>query len=63
MVWFHGGAFQLGPVHMYDGTAISGLNEVIVVVPTYRLNIFGFLSLGSQCKGNMGLLDQAAALR
>jgi len=63
MVWFHGGAFQLGPVHLYDGTALAGMNDVIVVVPTYRLNIFGLFSMEPQCKGNMALLDQIAALK
>ncbi len=65
MVYFHGGAFRLGPITYYDGTALAGLNDVIVVVPSYRLNVFGFLSMGrdSPCKGNLGLLDQVEALR
>nr|CAD7424725.1 unnamed protein product [Timema monikensis] len=36
--------------------------EVIVVTTAYRLNIFGFLTLMDGCPGNLGLLDQVAAL-
>ena len=65
MVYFHGGAFRLGPITFYDASILAGMNDVIVVVPSYRLNIFGFLSMGieSDCKGNLGLLDQVEALR
>ncbi|XP_078492090.1 fatty acyl-CoA hydrolase precursor, medium chain-like [Ciona intestinalis] len=65
MVWFYGGSFQMGPSMKYDGTALAAMNEVIVVVPNYRVGIFGFLSLGheTECKGNMGLLDQLESLK
>ena len=64
-MWFYGGALQLGPNFFIDGTAIAGMCDVVVVVPNYRVNIFGFMSMGvdSKCKGNMGLLDQVQALR
>nr|CAB3230113.1 carboxylesterase 5A-like [Phallusia mammillata] len=64
MIWFYGGALQVGPNFFMDGTALAGMNQVIVVVPNYRINIFGFMALGldSRCKGNMGLLDQRQAM-
>uniref|UniRef100_H2XYR8 Carboxylic ester hydrolase n=1 Tax=Ciona intestinalis TaxID=7719 RepID=H2XYR8_CIOIN len=65
MVWFYGGSFQMGPSVKFDATALAAMNEVIVVVPNYRVGIFGFLSLGheTECKGNMGLLDQLESLK
>ncbi|CAK8692372.1 unnamed protein product [Clavelina lepadiformis] len=65
MVWFYGGAFQIGPSSYFDGTALAGMNDVIVVVPNYRVNTFGFISMedGTGCNGNLGLLDQLAALK
>ncbi|XP_039254499.2 pyrethroid hydrolase Ces2e-like isoform X1 [Styela clava] len=65
MVWFYGGSFQDGSEKLYDGSALAGINDVVVVIPNYRLNVFGFLSLGqdSLCPGNAGLLDQMMALK
>uniref|UniRef100_H2YX81 Carboxylic ester hydrolase n=1 Tax=Ciona savignyi TaxID=51511 RepID=H2YX81_CIOSA len=65
MVWIYGGSFQTGPNMYMDGTALAAMNEVIVVVPNYRVGLLGFFSLGHQtdCKGNMGLLDQLESLR
>ncbi|XP_076816188.1 carboxylesterase 5A-like [Clavelina lepadiformis] len=65
MVWFYGGSFQVGPRYFFDGTALAGMNDVIVVVPHYRVNTFGFLCMGSDtpCKGNFGLHDQLEALK
>lgn len=65
MVWLYGGGFQMGSETIYDGTALAGMNNVILVVPNYRVNIFGFLTLGksSQCTGNAGILDQQLALK
>lgn len=38
--------------------------EVILVVPAYRLNVFGFLSIGEKTlPGNYGLKDQTMALK
>lgn len=65
MVWFFSGRFEIGSESFYDGRALASLNDVVVVIPNYRLGIFGFLSLGgsSVCPGNAGLLDQVMALK
>ncbi|XP_039267780.2 carboxylesterase 5A-like [Styela clava] len=65
MVWFYGGAFQMGFADMFDGTVLSALHDVVVVIPNYRVGVFGFFSLGrnSPCTGNAGLLDQRMALQ
>ena len=64
MVWIHGGGFMTG-----DGTPQSFgpqyfmSHEVIMVTINYRLGPLGFLSLGNEeIPGNMGQLDQIAAL-
>ena len=64
MVWIHGGAYRGG-----SGTPQSFGPEyfmghgVVVVTINYRLGPLGFLSLGSEdIGGNMGQLDQVAAL-
>ncbi|XP_077972457.1 fatty acyl-CoA hydrolase precursor, medium chain-like [Styela clava] len=65
MVWIYGGGFSSGSEREYDGTVLAGMNDVVVVVPNYRVGVFGFLSLGpsSVCSGNAGILDQQLALR
>ncbi|XP_039263363.2 pyrethroid hydrolase Ces2e-like isoform X1 [Styela clava] len=65
MVWWFGGGFSMGSERLYDGSMLAGMNDVVIVVPNYRLGIFGFLSLGpsSICPGNAGFLDQQLALR
>nr|CAD7264908.1 unnamed protein product [Timema shepardi] len=45
-----------------EGEYKEGPHLVIVVTTAYRLNIFGFLTLMDGCPGNLGLLDQVAAL-
>nr|XP_039263238.1 carboxylesterase 1E-like [Styela clava] len=64
MVFLYGGGFVVGGENFYDGTVLAGMNDVVVVVPNYRVGIFGFLSLGSSSKvpGNGGFLDQQLAL-
>ncbi|KAL3224667.1 hypothetical protein MRX96_026463 [Rhipicephalus microplus] len=66
IVFFHGGGFDTGgnSYFFYDGTQLAALGDVVVVVPNYRLGVFGFLSADHpDAPGNMGLLDQLAALR
>ncbi|MGW1990921.1 carboxylesterase/lipase family protein [Embleya sp. NPDC001921] len=70
MVWLHGGAFLTGsgsdPV--FDGARLAKRHDVVVVTLNYRLGAFGFLYLGEllgegyRHSGNLGLLDQRAAL-
>ncbi|XP_063220535.1 carboxylesterase 5A-like [Bacillus rossius redtenbacheri] len=63
MVWFHSGDFNTGAIAMWDASVFAVKQKVIVVTPSYRLNVFGFLTLrDSFCPGNLGLLDQVAAL-
>jgi len=66
MVWFYGGGFHIGTNGMYDGSILSSFHDVVVVIPNYRVNIFGLLSFPTgetSCNGNMGLMDQAMALQ
>nr|CAD7268129.1 unnamed protein product [Timema shepardi] len=65
MVWIHGGGFikgsgttkGFGPDYLVD-------EGIVVVTINYRLGVIGFLSLeGTDVASNVGLKDQAAALR
>ena len=69
MVWIHGGGFEMGSGSspMYDGTHFANSGVVIVTI-NYRLGALGFLELGHLDEefagsGNVGLLDQIAALQ
>jgi para-nitrobenzyl esterase len=69
LVWIHGGAFVTGSggIPWYDGANLTH-RDVVVVTVNYRLGILGFLhlaDLGGEAfagSGNVGVLDQAAAL-
>ncbi len=71
MVWIHGGGFANGSSAepTYDGSRLSSRGDAVIVTINYRLGAFGFLYLGEvggagyEQSGNLGLLDQAAALR
>jgi para-nitrobenzyl esterase len=71
MFWIHGGAFVngAGSSPIYDGTRFATHGDVVVVTVNYRLGAFGFLHLeemfggGYAGSGNVGILDQIAALR
>ena len=71
LVYFFGGGFLAGDGSeiRYDGESLAKQGIVTVTV-TYRLNLFGFLSLpeltaesGRHASGNYGLMDQVAALK
>ncbi len=70
MVWIHGGGFTngAGSEPLYDGARLAKRGDVVVVTLNYRLGAFGFLYLGElggaeyAQSGNLGLLDQVAAL-
>jgi len=71
MVWIHGGAFLIGTgaTPWYDGANLASKRDVVLVSINYRLGALGFLHLGDlggddfAGSGNLGILDQAAALR
>jgi len=63
MFWIHGGGYLAGGSHQYPGHFLAGLHDVVVVSVNYRVGALGFMSTGdSTVPGNMGLLDQNAAL-
>jgi len=63
LVWFHGGGYVGGGNIQYPGHFMAA-RDVIVVVPNYRLGVFGFSSSPDrQIKGNMGMYDQILALQ
>lgn len=71
MVWFHGGGFTSGTAAKpeFNGETLAS-KGMIVVVPNYRLGIFGFFAhpdltaeSAHHASGNYGLLDQVAALQ
>ena len=65
MVWIHGGGFTGGSSRdaWYNGTSFAHKGVVVVTV-AYRLGALGFLHLGADFpgSGNLGILDQVAAL-
>ncbi|KAM9301961.1 fatty acyl-CoA hydrolase precursor, medium chain-like [Gastrophryne carolinensis] len=64
MVVIHGGGLIMGGAVMFEGSALSAYENVVVVSIQYRLGILGFLSTGdAHLPGNYGFLDQVAALR
>jgi para-nitrobenzyl esterase len=71
IVWLYGGGFVTGDSSesRYDGENLAK-KGVIVVIPNYRLGVFGFFAHPDLTKespiktsGNYGLLDQVAALQ
>ncbi len=71
LFWIHGGAFTggSGSTPWYDGASFARNGDVVVVTINYRLGLLGFLHLADlggasfAATGNLGILDQVAALR
>lgn len=63
MVWLPGEGFNYAKSEQFDGSELALRGDVVVVTVSYRVSVFGFLSTGTRGDGNMGLLDQLAALR
>ena len=71
MVFIHGGALVGGSARntWYDGTTLAKRGDVVVVTIQYRLGVLGFLELAKfgvadfAESGNVGYLDQVAALQ
>jgi para-nitrobenzyl esterase len=64
LVWIHGGAFSsgAGSLPWYSGERFAANGDMVVVSINYRLGLLGFLCLPGVSEGNLGLLDQIAAL-
>ncbi|XP_069595472.1 fatty acyl-CoA hydrolase precursor, medium chain-like [Ranitomeya imitator] len=64
MVYIHGGGLLFGLASMFDGSALSAYEKVVVLSIQYRVGILGFFSTGdNRLRGNYGFLDQVAALQ
>jgi para-nitrobenzyl esterase len=65
LVWIHGGAYSsgAGSLPWYSGERFAANGDVVFVSINYRLGALGFLCLPGVSDGNLGLLDQVAALR
>jgi para-nitrobenzyl esterase len=65
IVWLHGGGFSSGAggLDWYDGSRLALEGDLVVVGVNYRLGALGYLLADGVSPGNLGLLDQALALR
>ncbi|XP_018327669.1 acetylcholinesterase [Agrilus planipennis] len=72
LIWIYGGGFMTGSatLDIYDADIMAATNDVIVASMQYRVGAFGFLYLNKyfghgseEAPGNMGLWDQALAIR
>jgi para-nitrobenzyl esterase len=65
MVFFHGGGNLWGSPDIYDGVRMAEVGHAIVVMPAFRLGVFGLLALPDfgPDGGTFLLQDQLAALR
>ncbi|XP_073469294.1 fatty acyl-CoA hydrolase precursor, medium chain-like isoform X1 [Aquarana catesbeiana] len=63
MFFIHGGGLLVAGASLFDCSALSVYENVVVVSIQYRLGILGFFSTGDdELPGNLGFLDQVAAL-
>lgn len=65
LVWICGGAFAngSGEYPSYDGATLAREGDIVVVSVSYRVGSFGFLYLPEKGAVNLGIKDQACALR
>ncbi|XP_046964417.1 esterase FE4-like isoform X2 [Vanessa cardui] len=64
VVYFYGGAYQLGYSNIKTAIHLLNSKEIIIVDFNYRLGAHGFLCLGTEdIPGNAGMKDQVALLR
>ncbi|GAA4897970.1 carboxylesterase/lipase family protein [Actinomycetospora straminea] len=65
LVWLHGGAYVIGSASTswYDTARLVAEGDVVAVSVGYRLGVLGWLAADGVSDGNLGLLDQIAALR
>lgn len=64
LIWLHGGAYMSGggALDWYSGETLAREGDLVVVGVNYRVGALGFLYHPELCPGNLGLLDQQAAL-
>lgn len=63
VVWIHGGGFMYGGSSDWEADYVMD-HDVVLVTINYRVGVLGFLSTEDEVvPGNMGLKDQAMALR
>ena len=65
LVWLHGGGYAsgAGSLPWYSGENLAREHNIVVVGVNYRVGALGYLYQPGLVGGNMGLLDQIAALR
>lgn len=65
LVWLHGGAWLsgAGSLDWYNGARLAREGDIVVVGVNYRLGALGYLLHPAVSGGNLGTLDQIAALR
>nr|QDF58021.1 carboxylesterase [Laodelphax striatellus] len=64
VVFVHGGAFTYGSKNGFNPKYLLAEKELVLVVISYRVGPFGFLSTGDEVvTGNMGMKDQTEALK
>jgi para-nitrobenzyl esterase len=65
LLWLHGGAWLTGAgsLDWYDGARLAREGDIVVVGVNYRLGALGYLRHPAVSQGNLGTLDQIAALR
>lgn len=73
MVWIYGGGYMSGSstLDIYNAEILASLGNVIIASMQYRVGAFGFLYLApyfpgidiDEAPGNMGMWDQALAIR
>ena len=62
MVFLHGGGNKWGSPAIYDGERMARASHSVVIIPAYRLGVFGFLAIPGDAAGDGALRDQIAAL-
>src|SRR5579864_1494476 len=71
LIYFHGGGFAAGTGSARDGVELAAGNDMIVIMPNYRLGSLGWLGLSQLdaetanggSSGNYGLQDMLASLQ
>ncbi|KAL9083986.1 MAG: hypothetical protein Q9159_005479 [Coniocarpon cinnabarinum] len=67
LFWIYGGGLEFGNAGQpaYDGSAFAAYQDVILVAPNYRTNVFGFVNSPELpvTEQNLGFLDQRFALQ